>query len=104
MEESKNCKVFDEHIKRNVSDRIRKDPLWTEFCQLEQKMLNRTLSKDEQVITRYNELKRHFDIAKSVDALHKAKEKIKQEIIYKDSSTDNSVLYTAITKFDKRND
>ncbi len=43
------------------------------------------------------------EILKSVQALNEAKEKIKQKIIESDKSTDNSVLYTAITKFGKTN-
>ena len=38
-----------------------------------------------------------------LNELEKAREKIKQEIISADKSPDNSVLYTAITKFKKRN-
>ena len=34
--------------------------------------------------------------------LEKAREKIKQEIITADKSTDNSVIYTAMAKFDKK--
>ena len=43
------------------------------------------------------------EILKSVQALNDAKEKIKQKIIESDKSSDNSVLYTAITKFGKTN-
>ena len=34
--------------------------------------------------------------------LEKAREKIKQDIIAADKSTDNSVIYTAMAKFDKK--
>ncbi|MCQ2574729.1 MAG: hypothetical protein MJ156_01315 [Alphaproteobacteria bacterium] len=103
MEENKNyeIEVFVKNIRHGTLENIRKDPLWMEFCRLEQKNINHTLSQDQ--ISRYNDLKRHFDIKKTVDALQKAKDKIKHEIISKDSSPNNSVLYTAITKFDKRN-
>ena len=38
-----------------------------------------------------------------LNELEKAREKIKQEIIVADKSSDNSVLYTVMTKFKKRN-
>lgn len=38
-----------------------------------------------------------------LNELEKAREKIKQEIIVADKSPDNSVLYTVMTKFKKRN-
>ncbi len=40
---------------------------------------------------------------KTVDAFNKAKEDIRRQIIASDKSTDNSVIYTAITGFKKRN-
>ena len=43
------------------------------------------------------------EILKSVQAFDEAKEKIKQKMIESDKSSDNSVLYTAITKFGKTN-
>lgn len=43
------------------------------------------------------------EILKSIQAFDEAKEKIKQKIIESDKSADNSVLYTAITKFGKTN-
>jgi len=39
-----------------------------------------------------------------LNELEKAREKIKQEIIVADKSPDNSVLYTVMTKFKKRNE
>lgn len=43
-------------------------------------------------------------INESINALNKAKEKIKQQIIASDKSPDNSVIYTAITQFKKANE
>ena len=45
-----------------------------------------------------------FDIIKSENALNKAKERIKQNLISSDKSQDNSVIYTAITHFKKTNE
>ena len=39
----------------------------------------------------------------TVDAFDKAKESIRRQIIASDKSSDNSVIYTAITGFKKRN-
>lgn len=39
-----------------------------------------------------------------LNELEEVREKIKQQIIEKDESPDNSVLYTAITNFKKRNE
>ena len=82
------------------------DPLWKEYVQLEYEVLNNhhNPTKDPIKIARYNELKKRLKIEKSNDALNKAREKIKQEIISSDKSTDNSVLYTAIMNFKKRNE
>lgn len=86
------------------------DPLWKEFTQLEYEVLNNhhNPTKDPIKIARYNELKKQLNIEESnkvlSEALDEAKEKIKRQIIEKDESPDNSVLYTAITNFKKRNE
>ena len=79
--------------------------LWKEFAQLEYEVLNNhhNPTKDPIKIARYNELKKQLNIDESNHALNKAREKIKQEMIASDKSNDNSVLYTAITNFKKRN-
>jgi hypothetical protein len=81
------------------------DPLWKEFAQLEYEVLNNhhNPSKDPIKIARYNELKKRLNIEKSNKALNEAREKIKQEMISSDKSQDNSVLYTAMANFKKRN-
>lgn len=43
----------------------------------------------------------HFGSA-TIDAFDKAKENIKRQIIESDKSSDNSIIYTAITGFNKR--
>ena len=82
------------------------DPLWKEFAQLEYEVLNNhhNPTKDPIKIARYNELKKQLNIEESNRAFDMAREKIKQKIIASDESTDNSVLYTAITNFKKRNE
>lgn len=86
--------------------KYQQDPLWEEYARLEYEVLNNhhNPTKDSIKIARYNELKKHFDIQKSVDALNKAKEKIKNEIINSDEKKDNSVLYTALANFRKTNE
>lgn len=81
------------------------DPLWKEFIRLEYEVLNNhhNPTKDPIKIARYNELKKQLNIEKSNRAFDEAREKIKQKIISSDESSDNSVLYTAITNFKKRN-
>jgi len=81
------------------------DPLWKEYTQLEYEVLNNhhNPTKDPIKIARYNELKKQLNIDESNRAFDMAREKIKQKIIESDSSPDNSVLYTAITNFKKRN-
>lgn len=66
--------------------------LLQEFYRLHQELSNKHYSTtDSEKNSKLNELE-------------KAREKIKQEIIASDSSSDKSVLYTAITKFKKRNE
>ena len=81
------------------------DPLWKEFAQLEYEVLNNhhNPTNDPIKIARYNELKKQLNIDESNRALDKAREKIKQEMISSDKSNDNSVLYTAMANFKKRN-
>lgn len=82
------------------------DPLWEEYAQLEYEVLNNhhNPTKDPVKIARYKELKKRFDIIKSEQALNKAKEAIRQKIISSDKSSDNNVIYTAITNFKKTNE
>lgn len=66
--------------------------LLQEFYRLHQELSNKHYSTtDSEKNSKLNELE-------------KAREKIKQEIIASDNSSDKSVLYTAITKFKKRNE
>jgi len=90
--------IFDNGKKQQIHD-----PLWEEYAQLEYEVLNNHHSPQNK-INRYNELKKHFDIVKSENALNKAKEKIKQRMIESDKSPNNSVVYTAITNFKKTNE
>ena len=80
--------------------------MWKEFTQLEYEVLNNhhNPTKDPIKIARYNELKKQLNIEESNRAFDEAKERIKQKIIVNDESTDNSVLYTAITNFKKRHE
>ena len=84
----------------------KEDTLWKEYVQLEYEVSNNhhNPTKDPIKIARYNELKKHFNVTESNRAFNEAKEKIKQQIIASDESTDNSVLYAAITSFKKRNE
>lgn len=89
----------------NARKVIDSDLLWKEFSKLEYEVLNNhhNPTKDPIKIARYNELKKQLNIEETNKALDKAIEKIKQEMISSDKSNDNSVLYTAITNFKKRN-
>ena len=81
-----------------------KDPLWEEYAQLEYEVNHQNPTKDPIKISRYNELKKYFDIKKSEQALNNAKEAIKRRIIASDRSSDNNIIYTAITSFKKTNE
>ena len=107
--------IFKDGINRVEPEQ--KDPLWVEYIKLEYEVVNnhRNPTKDPVKIARYHELKKYFDDDKTdvspdkkhtdkyADALDKAREKIKQEIIASDETPDNSVLYTAMAKFKKTN-
>ena len=97
---------FGEIIFNNGKQQQITDPLWEEYARLEYEVLNnhRNPTKDPIKIARYNELKKILDIKKSEDAFNKAKEKIKQTIIASDKSSDNSVIYTAMSNFKKTNE
>jgi len=81
------------------------DPLWTEFSKLQYEVFNNhhNPTKDPKKIARYNELKKQLNIEENNRAFDQAIEKIKNKMIESDESPDNSVLYTAITNFKKRN-
>ena len=81
------------------------DNRWTEYARLEYEVLNNhhNPTTDPIKIARYNELKKQLNIDESNRAFDSAKEKIKQQIIASDESTDNTILYTAIANFKKRN-
>lgn len=89
------------------------DSLWVEYIKLEYEILKRhNPTHDPNKIARYNALKDYFENGKTLDkenaeksrqALDQAIEKIRNEMIESDKSPDNSVLYTAITNFKKRN-
>ena len=89
---------------RKVPDK--KDSLWVEYIKLEYEVLNNHHNpiRDPVKIARYNELKKQLNIDESNKALDKAREKIKNEMISSDKSSDNSVLYAAIAKFKKRDE
>lgn len=82
------------------------DPLWKEFAQLEYEVLNNhhNPTKDPIKIARYNELKKQLNIEESNRAFDDAIKKIRSEMIESDKSSDNSVLYTALANFKKRNE
>lgn len=89
-----------------------KDSLWVEYIKLEYEILkSHTPTSDPIKIERYNKLKNYFENGEPIDkenaeksklALDEAREKIKQQIIESDKSSDNSVLYTAIANFNKK--
>lgn len=89
-------------MSRDVVDNLNEfhnNVLLEEFYRLKQELSNQHYSSlNPEKIARFNELQQY------VHALNKAKEKIKQKIIVLDESPDNSVLYTAITKFKKTNE
>lgn len=90
------------------------DNLWVEYTKLEYEILkSHKPTNDQNKIARYNALKEYFKNGKTLDkenaekskqALDTAIEKIRCEMIGADKSTDNSVVYTAITKFKKTNE
>ena len=94
--------VFD-----NPRGDIAPDSLWKEYIQLEYDRLNNrhTLTKDPLKFARYNELRRRLKLKDdaNVVAFNAARERIKNEMIASDETPDNSVLYTAMTKFKNTN-
>ena len=81
------------------SNEFHNNVLLQEFYRLRKELSNQhysTINPDK--IARFNELQQ------SVQALNEAKEKIKQQMISSDNSSDNSVVYTAITNFKKTNE
>lgn len=76
--------------------------LLQEFYRLKQELSNQYYSvvKPEK-IARFNELKNLLRLQKNMQDLEGAKEKIRQKIISADNSSDNSVVYTAVTRFKK---
>lgn len=90
------------------------DSLWVEYIKLEYEVLkSHNPTNNPNKIARFKELKDYFENGKMLDvenaekskqAFDKAIEKIRSEIIKSDESPDNSVLYTAITNFKKRNE
>ena len=81
------------------SNEFHNNVLLQEFYRLRKELSNQhysTINPDK--IARFNELQ------KSMQALNKAKEKIKQQMISADNSSDNSVVYTAITNFKETNE
>ena len=97
---------FGEIVFNNGMKKQKTNPLWEEYVKLEYEVLNNhhNPTDDPIKIARYNELKKHFNIEKSAEALTKAKEKIKQQIIDSDKSPDNSTVYTAMTIFKNTNE
>ena len=58
---------------------------------------------------RQNKSQKHYstqspDLQKNIEEFNKAKEKIKQQLIASDKSTDKTALYTALTQFKKINE
>ena len=82
------------------------DPVWAEYQKLEYEVLNNhhNPTQDPIKIARYNELKKHFNIEKSEDALRKAKERLKQKIIEANKSNDKSITLAAMTQFKEKNE
>ncbi len=81
------------------------DPLWREFTQLEYEVLNNhhNPTKDLVKIARYNELKKQLNIDEQNQAFDMAVDRIRRQMIVNDEAPDNSVLYTAMSNFKKRN-
>ena len=102
--------IFDEN--RNLPKSP--DSLWVEYIKLEYEVLkSHNPTTDPEKIARFKTLKDYFENGKKLDkenaekskqALNEAIEKIRKEMIESDKSPDNSVLYTAITNFKKRNE
>ena len=82
------------------------DPVWEEYQKLEYEVLNNhhNPTKDPIKIARYNELKKHFNIKASEDALKQAKEKLKQKIIAANKSNDKSITFAAMTQFKEKDE
>lgn len=96
---------FGEIVFDKPREKQQPDLLWDEYCRLEYEVLNNQHhpTNDPVKIARYNELKKHFDIKKSEQALKQAKERIKKEII--SANLQNSpVIYTAISNNKKTNE
>ena len=86
-------------MSKNVVDKLdnfHNKILLQEFYRLKQELSNQHFStRNPEKLARFNELQKY---------INETKEKIKQKIIASDESTDNSVLYTAITNFKKRHE
>ena len=98
---------FGEISFKNGGIRKVSDPLWEEYAQLEYEVLNNHHhpTNDPIKIARYNELKKHFDVKKSEEALNRAKEIIKQKIISSGKTQrDDSMILTAMANFKKTNE
>ena len=82
------------------------DPVWEEYQKLEYEVLNNhhNPTKDPIKIARYNELKKHFNIKASEDALKQAKEKLKQKIIAANKSNDKSITFAAMAQFKEKDE
>ena len=82
------------------------DPVWEEYLKLEYEVLNNhhNPTKDPGKIARYNELKKHFNVKKSEDALKKAREMLKRKIIESDKSNDKTITFAALTQFKEKDE
>ena len=94
--------------KNEFSQKIRapkhlNDVLVGRFCRLSYEPLNKNYynqNHESKTLKQYGNL----HIEKEIKDFDKAKERMKQKMIASDNSTDNSVIYTAINQFKKKND
>ena len=82
------------------------DHLWEEYQKLEYEVLNNhhNPTQDPVKIARYEELKKHFNIEESANALRIAKEKLRQKILASNSSGDKTATFIAMTQFKEKDE
>lgn len=82
---------------RDVSQKHLRDVFVGSFCRLEYKPLKNYYRQNDN-------FGKNNTARKSFDEFNRAKERIKQQIINSDKTQDNSLVYTAISKFNKNNE
>jgi len=94
---SADVKIKDFSHDINKSPKHLRDVLVGSFCRLEYKAMKDYYKKKQN-----NNLDANVGFEKSFDEFNKAKERMKQQMISSDNSSDNRIIYTAISSFKKK--